>query len=146
MYGEDGEPVRKGLQIVSTNIALMTWWDFAESEWGSPQAKINGVVVCPGHSTSHIIAYTVNNNRLVVNEMTGKGYFEFEMSQTPGPGNGASGGACTMRCWDASYGSKTSDYARTPAGHKAEIPAGLGVARFGFTVNIYKGTWKVEPL
>ena len=144
MYGEDGELVREGMQIVSTNIELMTWWDFTGSEWGVPQAKINGVVVCPSHDTSHIISYTVNNNRLVVNEMTGKGYFEFEMSQTPG--NGASGGACTMRCWDASYGSSTSDYARTPAGHKAEIPAGLGVARFIFTVDIYKGTWKVEPL
>lgn len=145
MYGEEGGLVREGLQRISTNISLMTWWDFARNEWGSsPRAKINGDVVCASHITSHIIPYVLNSNLLVINEMTGKGHFEFEMSLTPG--DGAPGGACTMRCWDASYGSSTSDYTRTPEGHKAEISAGLGTARFIFTVDIYKGTWKVEPL
>lgn len=145
MYGEEGGLVRESLQRVSTNISLMTWWDFTQNEWGfSPQAKINGEVVCASHDTSHIISYVLNSNLLVINEMTGKGHFEFEMSLTPEAGD--PGGACTMRCWDASYGSSTSAYTRTPEGHKAAISAGLGIARFKVTVNIYKGTWKVEPL
>ena len=144
MYGEDGKLVREGLQIVATNIQLMTWWDFTQSEWGSPQAKINGEVVCNGHITTHIIPYTINNNRLVINEMTGKGRFEFVMSQSPE--SGKSGGSCVMRCWDASYGNSTADYGATPADHKAEVSAGTGAAHFVFTVDMYSGTWKVAPL
>ena len=143
MYGKDGGLVREGLQVASTNIQLVTWWDFTQSEWGLPQAVINGTVVCNEHSTDHIISYTLNNNRFVYNEMTGVGMFEFYMSQTPQ--SGYSGGDCVMRVWDATYGSGKADYGRTPADHKAEVSAGLGVARFKVTINIYAGTWKVEP-
>ncbi|MBQ4384992.1 MAG: hypothetical protein II823_03585 [Kiritimatiellae bacterium] len=143
MYGETGKLVREGFQVVSTNIQLMTWWDFTQSEWGNPKAKINGEIVCNGHATTHIIPYTINNNQLVINEMTGKGRFEFIMSQSPE--SGKSGGSCVMRCWDASYGSNTADYERTPTDHKAEVSAGLDEAKFIFTVDTFNGTWKVEP-
>lgn len=143
MYGEDGRLVREGLQVASTNIQLVTWWDFTQSEWGSPQAMINGTVVCDGHSTTHIIPYTLNNNRFVYNEMTGVGMFEFLMSQTPDSEH--SGGDCVMRVWDATYGTTQADYSNTPESHRAEVSAGLGVATFVFTMNIYTGEWSVVP-
>ena len=144
LYAANDMPVRSAIVSMTTNIQLQTWWDFSHSDWGgSPKAMINGEVVCDGHSTSHIIAYTVNANNVRVNEMTGKGYVYFTMSQTPQ--SGYSGGSCTMRCWDASLGSSTSAYANAPADHKAEVSAGTGVARFKMTINIFTGTWKVEP-
>ncbi len=144
LYSTNGMPVRSAIVNITTNIALNTWWDFTQSEWGSsPQAMINGEVVCSAHSTSHIISYTVNANNLKINTMTGRGYVYFTMSQAPG--DGSSGGGCVMRCWDAAQGSSTSGYANTPADHKAEISAGLGVARFKMTIDIFAGTWKVEP-
>ena len=145
LYATNGMPVRSAIVNVTTNIQLQTWWDFNQSEWGSgPKAMINGEVVCDGHSTDHIIAHTVNANNLKVNELTGIGYVYFTMSQTPA--SGKSGGSCTMRCWDYNMGSTTEAYANTPAEHKAEVSAGLGVARFKITINIYAGTWKVEAL
>jgi hypothetical protein len=50
-----------------------------------------------------------------------------------------------MRCWDAKMGSSTSGYSNTPAQHKAEVSAGMGVARFKLTINTFTGEWKVEP-
>ena len=144
LYGKAGMPLRSAVVNVTTNFELMTWWDFTQSEWGSPKAKINEEVVCSSHATSHIISHTVNGNNIQVNELTGKGYIYFTMSQEPQ--SGYAGGSCTMRCWDASMGSDTSAYANTPADHKAESSAGTGVARFKVTVNIYAGTWKVEAL
>jgi len=143
LYAENDMPIRSAIVNMTTNIQLMTWWDFDHGAWGSPKAMINGEVVCDGHSTDHIIAYTVNANSLKVNGISGKGYVYFTMSQTPG--SGYSGGSCTMRCWDASLGSSTSAYANAPADHKAEVSAGTGEARFKMTINFYTGTWKVEP-
>lgn len=144
LYATNDMPLRSSLVNMTTNIQLQTWWDFSHDDWGSsPKAMINGEVVCDGHSTSHIIAYTINANNVKVNEMTGKGHVYFTMSQTPQ--SGYSGGSCVMKCWDAALGSSTSAYASAPADHKAEVSAGTGVARFKMTVNIYAGTWKVEP-
>lgn len=145
LYAENEMPLWSAIVNVTTNFQLMTWWDFSHSDWGSsPKAKINDEVVCDGHSTSHIISYTVNGNNIKVNELTGKGYIYFTMSQEPQ--SGYSGGSCTMRCWDASAGSGTAGYSAATADHKAESSAGTGVARFRVTVNIYAGTWKVEAL
>lgn len=144
LYAASGKPIRSAIVNVTTNFQLQTWWDFTQSEWGSaPKAMINGEVVCDSHSTGHIIAYTVNANNLKVNEFTGVGHAYFTMSQTPA--SGKSGGNCTMRCWDSKMGGSAEAYANTPAEHKAEVSAGLGVARFKLTINIYAGTWKVEP-
>lgn len=144
LHASNGMPMRSAVFNVTTNIQLMTWWDFDQSAWGSgPKAMINGEVVCGGHSTGHIIAYTVNANNLKVNGLTGIGHVYFTMSQTPE--SGKTGGSCTMRCWDYRMGDTTAAYANTPAEHKAEVSAGLDVARFKITVNIYAGTWKVEP-
>jgi hypothetical protein len=46
-----------------------------------------------------------------------------------------------MRCWDKQY----SSYANAPENHRAEVSAGLGVARFRVTLNRNTGEWKVEP-
>ena len=144
LYATNNMPVYAGSVNITTNIQLNTWWEFDQDSWGgSPQAMINGEVVCNGHSTSHIIPYTVNANNLKVSEMSGIGYCYFTMSQTPQ--SGKSGGSCVMRCWDAKMGSSTSGYSNTPAQHKAEVSAGMGVARFKLTVNVYTGEWKVEP-
>ena len=144
VYSTNNMPIYAGTVVITTNIQLMTWWDFDQDAWGSsPQAMINGEVVCSGHSTSHIVAYTVNANELHVSEMSGNGYCYFTMSQTPE--SGYSGGACTMRCWDKNAGGDTSGYAAASDDHKAEVSAGLGTARFKLTVNILTGQWKVEP-
>lgn len=145
VYAENSYPIYEGRIPVHTNIQLNTWWDFAQSEWGSsPQAKINGEVVCGGHDTGHIIPYTVNAADVYVSEMSGEGAFYFTMSQTPGSGYG--GGACTFKCWDADTGSTTAGYAAAAPEHRAAISGGTStVAEFKVTINIYTGKWKVEP-
>ena len=144
LFGESGAPVYAHYVSMTTNIQLNTWWDFSSTDWGSsPKAKINDEVVCSGHSTTHIIAYTVNANNLLVNDVSGVGFVYFTMSQEPD--SGKSGGNCVMRCWDSKLGSNTSGYANAPADHKAEVSAGTGVATFKLTINIYTGEWKVEP-
>nr|DAI07999.1 MAG TPA: hypothetical protein [Caudoviricetes sp.] len=144
LYATNGMPVYAGSFCISTNIQLMTWWDFDQDSWGSsPVAMINGASVCDSHSTSHIVPYAVNADDLMVNEMSGMGCVYFTMSQTPA--SGKSGGMCVMRCWDVGAGSSTSGYANASEDHRAEVSAGLGVARFKLTVDVLKGTWKVEP-
>ncbi len=143
LYARNDMPIYADGKVVSTNIQLQTWWDFDQNAWGgSPLAYINDTCVCSGHSTSHIIAYTVSTAGMKV--YAGTGYVDFTMWQTPQ--SGYSGGSCTMRCWDAAMGSSTSAYADTPAGHKAEVSAGLGTARFRLKVNVKTGTWSVYPL
>lgn len=144
LYAANDMPLYTAMVNIATNIQMMTWWDFSHSSWGnSPDAMINGEVVCDSHSTGHIIAYSVNATDLKVSEITGKGCVYFTMSLAPQ--NGYSGGDCVMRCWDAARGDSQSAYASTPADHKAEISAGTGVARFKVTINIFTGEWKVEP-
>jgi len=143
LYARNDMPIYADGKVVSTNIQLQTWWDFDQNAWGgSPLAYINDTCVCNGHSTSHIIAYTVSTAGMKVYD--GTGYVDFTMWQTPQ--SGYSGGNCTMRCWDAAMGSSTSAYADTPAGHKAEVSAGLGTARFRLKVNVKTGAWSVYPL
>ena len=144
VYAENDYPIYEGRVLVSTNVQLNTWWDFTQSEWGDPKAYINGVEVCPNHSTSHIIAYTVNAQDIYVSEMSGEGTFYFTMSQTPESGHG--GGSCVFKCWDANAGSTTAGYAAATSEHKAAISGGAStLAEFKVTINIYTGKWKVEP-
>lgn len=143
LYAQNNAPIYQGVIILSTNVSLMTWWDFNQNEWGDPQAKINGEVVCPSHDTSHLISYHVNVGDVRVSEMSGVGSFTFTMSQTPQSGH--SGGYCIMKVWDAQYGNNKEAYAATPQNHKAEISAGTGVATFRVTLDILTRDWKVEP-
>lgn len=143
LYAQNDMPIYADGKVVATNIQLQTWWDFDNSAWGNtPKAYINNVCVCPGHTTSHIIAYTVSTEGMKV--YGGTGYVDFTMRQTPQ--SGYVGGSCTMRCWDATIGSTTSAYARTPSGHKAEVSAGTGTAKFRLKVDINTGAWSVYPL
>lgn len=141
LYARNGMPIRSAIVDIATNVSLMTWWDFDESLWGSPKAKINGEVVCEGHSTSHIINYVVSTN-ITVNKITGKGNVSFTMSLEP---SGGVGGGCVMRCWDETVGSSTSAYYNAPTNHRAEVSAGLREARFVFEVDIYAHDWSVRP-
>lgn len=144
LFAADGAPIYSSVVEVSTNIALATWWDFGTGEWGSsPKAIINGEVVCSAHSTSHMIPYTVNGGSLKINEVLGYATVYFTMSQTPA--DGYSGGACTMRCWDANMERSADGYAATPDVHKAEVSAGTGTARFKLTIYT-TGVWKVEAV
>lgn len=139
LYADNGFPIYANGKVVATNIYLMTEWEFDHGVWGSvPMAYINDTCVCSGHSTTHIIDYTVSTDGVVFYG-NGKGYVDFTMWQTPQ--SDYSGGSCVMRCWDKNY----SSYANAPAEHRAEISAGLGVARFRVTINVNTGEWKVEP-
>ena len=140
LYAQNDKPIYQGTVSISTNVSLMTWWDFNQNEWGDPQAKINGEVVCPSHDTSHLISYRVNVGDVRVSDMSGVGSFTFTMSQTPQSGH--SGGSCTFKCWDA----QVSAYADAPAEHRAEISGSTStVAKFRVNINIMTGVWKVEP-
>lgn len=144
LHARDGSPIY-GPAYVITNISFMTWWDFTQEEWGSPQAKINDEVVCSGHSTTHLIDYVVSKNKMVISQKTGKAYFTFTMSQTPQ--SGKSGGACTFKCWDLAEGRTEADYANCPAAHKASVYGYTGtVATFKVTITLSSGEWKVEAV
>ena len=142
LHAENGSPLY-GPAIVPTNITMMTWWDFAQEEWGSPLAKINGETVCAGHSTTHIIPHEVNSGRVF--ERDGKYTFTFTMSLVPE--SGKSGGGCSFRCWDAAAGDTAADYGNCPAAHKASVYGYAGtVATFKVTITRLTGEWKVEPV
>lgn len=145
LHGADGAPVYAGFVYVSTNVALNTWWEFGQNQWGSsPKAKINGEVVCGAHCTGHMIPYRVNAEDMSVSETSGEGSFYFSMSQEPM--DGYSGGSCVMRVWDGGLSATSDGYAAAPQEHRAEVSAGTGTAWFRVTANVYKGTWKVEAL
>ena len=145
LYAENGRPVYAGVVSISTNIQLCTWWEFAQGEWGNPQAKINGEVVCGNHSTDHLIAYTVNTGTIHASEMSGKASFTFTMSQSPE--SGYAGGACVFKCWDAESGATKEGYAATPDAHRAAISGNTStIATFRVTINKYTGDWTVEPV
>lgn len=142
LYGKNGEPVYRGIVHYSTNITLYTWWDFSSQDWGDgPQAYINDECVCSGHSTTHIVDYTVYTGDLEISTTTGEGSVTFTMWQIPE--SGYSGGPCIMRCWETAAGGGTEGYGKASADHKGEISAGTGVATFKIVVNIYQNTWKI---
>lgn len=144
LYATNDAPIYQSFVNISTNIMVNTWWDFAKTDWGgNPVAKINGSGVCNVHDTTHIIPYTVNADNLRVHGTLGYGVVYFTMSMTPSAGT--SGGACVMRCWDASMPNTADGYADTPADHKAEVSAGTGVAKFKMTIWPATGKWIVEP-
>lgn len=143
LYANNNALIYADGKLLATNINLVTWWDFNHDLWGgSPVAMINGNVVCSGHSTTHIIGYSVSTEGMKV--YGGKGYVDFTMTQTPQ--SGYSGGACTMRCWGTDYGSSTSGYSNAPDKHRAEVSAGLGVAKFRLTIDVLTGEWDVRAL
>ncbi len=145
LHGTNGAPVYSGSVRVATNVSLSTWWEFDHGQWGaSPKAAINGEVVCSGHSTSHIIAHKVNEEDLLVSDMSGVGVVYFTMSLAPDSGH--SGGRCVMRAWDESAGSSADGYAAAAEDRRAEVSAGTGTARFKVTIDFYGGDWKVEAL
>lgn len=143
-YSTNGMPLYASSVRIATNIQLNTWWEFSTADWGnSPNALLNDSVVCKGHSSSHIIPYSVNADGIRASGSTGIAHVYFTMSQTPQ--ENYPGGSCVMRCWDAAGGADASGYANTLAGHKAEVSAGSGVARFRLSINTLTGEWKVEP-
>lgn len=121
-----------------TNIALNVWWDFTQSEWGSPDAYVNGSAVCYGHVTGHIIPHPVADGDPHSLSETREIYFTASLS----PDESHAGGACAIRCFDATEG----DYASTPSNHRAEVEAGLNTATFRLTIGPYGLWWKVEPV
>lgn len=145
LHGTNGAPVYSGSVCLATNVELVTWWEFDHGQWGgSPMAKINGEVVCGGHSTTHVIPYRVNEERLFVPELSGVAVAYFTMSLDPE--DGYSGGRCVMRVWNVSAGSTTDGYAAAAEDHRAEVTANTGTARFKISIDFYLGTWKVEAL
>lgn len=153
LHGVEGLPLRSKLHISSTNLLLVAWWDFSHDVWGaSPRAYVNGLLWCPAHSTSHIFYHPIAANDFEFDDLTGEGDVELSLSLTPE--EGFSGGACTMRVWDNDSGDyeamdllhKADYYEAAHPLHRAEVAAGTETAKFKVTVNIYKGTWKVEPL
>lgn len=137
----NGAPIFADGVAITTNFNLVVWWDFDQLEWGNPEAKINGVVVCDDHSTGHIIEYDISARGKAYG---GRRKAYFTMSQTPS--SGYDGGVCVMRCWDASVGGGTAGFRNAPANHRAEVAAGLGVAKFKLTFDIYSGDWSVEAV
>lgn len=139
LFGKADKPVYSEFLYMTTNLQLKTWWDFSTSDWPQrPIAKINDETVCSSHTTSHIVAYTINVGDVPIDAL-GFAAVYFTMSMQPRSG---AGGACTMRCWD----SAVSDYASAPANHKAEVAAGTGVATFKLTINTNTGEWSLTAL
>lgn len=136
LYAKNGAPVHQS-KITLEEVALNTEWAFSQAEFDTPVAYINGVKVCEGHSTGHIISHKLNTNSITTDFSTGIGSFTFTMSLTASSG----GGNCTMRCWDSAY----DTYDSAPESHRASISAGMGVATFKYTLFCDTGEWKVEP-
>lgn len=137
LFSINGTPIYS--RTIVTNFTLCTEWAFDNVVWGDvPVAYINGVGVCFGHVTSHLIDYPISLASMKVNPLTGLGVACFTMSMTPS--SGYSGGACTMRCWETGM-----TYAEASDDHKASVSAGTGEAVFTVIVNTKTASWKVEP-
>ena len=145
IYAENNNPVYAGMISLTTNVQLCTWWEFDQSAWGHPKAKINGEIVCGSHNTDHLISYSVHTGPISASELSGKMSFTFTMSQDPDGSH--VGGACVFKCWDAASGESKDGYAATPTAHKASISGNAStVATFRVTINVFTGEWKVEPV
>ena len=133
------------VRTVSTNIYLMTEWVFNQSAVGNPQALINDVVKCPGHSTTHIIDYDV------VPESGMEVY-----SSSESPGSGSRGGVnftmslggfrspdaeCTFRCWER----ECPTFNSAPTQHRASVSGKVSTcADFKISIDTGTGDWKLE--
>lgn len=133
------------VETVATNIFLMTEWVFDQSAVGNPQALINDVVKCGGHSTTHIIDYDV------VPESGMEVYSSSESS-----GSGSRGGVnftmslsrfksvdteCTFRCWDRDF--PTFDSA--PMQHRASVSGTVSTyADFKISIDTATGDWLLK--
>lgn len=141
LFAKNSMPIYANGHVISTNIYLYTWWDFTQEEWGGPKAYINDTCVCGGHSTDHIIAYSVSSEGMTV--YGGKAVVDFTM--TLFPDGGKSGGACIFKCWDQSAGGEKSGYEAAAATKKAAISGGVGtVAAFRITLDLVTGVWSVK--
>lgn len=83
---------RKGLPFGQ----LVTWWEFDNSSVRAPKAYINGVEVCPSHSTDHIIPYDVVTNSEKRELPDGSVSYLFTMAISSLDGVDVS---CVFRCW-----------------------------------------------
>ena len=62
MTSKSGRIIHEGL-TPGERVVIIWWWDFNQDDAVSPAAYVNGTMVCPGHSTTHIAAYNVGNVR-----------------------------------------------------------------------------------
>ena len=128
------------VETVSTNIYLMTEWQFNHGEVGHPHALINDEDKCQGHSTSHIIDYdVVPESGMEVYSSTagsgGRGNVDFTMSLSEFKSARAK---CTFRCWERGYESFES----APKQHRASVTGTVStVAKFKISINTGTGDW-----
>ena len=121
LYGSRSWPLYASVPIVK--LTVMTEWVFNQDSYGSPAVYINGEVVCPSHSTTHIIDYLVtpDDPEKHWDEPTKSYIFDFSMGITPSAGN--AGGPCDFRCWDNRYGSYSSAPENARASSFSSAPA-----------------------
>lgn len=133
LYSKNGRLIFKD----GFHIALMTWWDFDQASVGSPHAYINGVEVCPGHSTTHIIDYDVSNK-----DFNGRGSnvaMTVVMSMTVGEG-GDGGAPCIHRIWGGA-----ADFYDAEKKHRAEKSGtATGGATFTIRYDIDSGDYRIS--
>ena len=121
IYGKDDDPLYAGKPFIyTTNVTVMTEWAFDQSAYGSPVAYINGESVCGGHSTSHIIDYTVTS----ADSWTwNKNKQAYEAWFTMSIYTSGSGGSCNFRCWRnaSSYDAANVDERASVSGDQSTV-------------------------
>lgn len=119
----DWVPLEGGITIKM--ITAMTEWKFDQSQYFyNCEVLINDQVVCPSHSTTHIIDYEIANRGGEVedyyNEATGNYEFYFTMGiRLVNPSDANIVGPCEFRCWNKAY----KDFESCPSSEKASYIA-----------------------
>ena len=130
-------------EIVFEGTSVKTEWVFNQSAYdtpagytpfSSPKVYINSTCVCPGHTTDHIIPYSmIEIVEYDFDPITRIYTFDFTMTIEKAPN--AAGGSCLFRCWVYD-----NDEGWDDATVKQEVSGNENtVARFRLTYNKWNG-------
>jgi hypothetical protein len=128
---------------------LWTWWDFdqsgEENQTSDVVAYINGVIRCPGHSTTHIIDYKIDKNKIYGSRSSVTIYVNMKLGPSGRRSSHWNGGApCTHRIWAGKNGGTSGFYNATPE-HRGEKGGTCGGgATFRVVIDTNKGELRIS--
>lgn len=136
LHGVGGYPLYSAKDIIDS-ITVMTEWVFDQTYDSSPHAYINGVDVCSGHSTSHIIDYTIATSDNWTFDRSSNCYIiDFSMQLRSGASSSYS---VDQRCWCGA-----SSYADADADKRASESVTVGtISNFRASINRSTGEKKI---
>jgi hypothetical protein len=141
LFGKNNAPLYSTFEMIE-EIYVNTEWIFDESSAGYTTAFLNDENVCDGHSTTHIIPYTIatlNNwrydagSKSYIIDFTMKMVDSYAYAEYP----------VVQRCWASDY----TTFADAPDTKRATANVTVGSSSsFRFIINSTTGEWTISAL